>query len=115
MTPLAEILFLLAPPHRRPHVPDARGAIGARRREFVCGVVDCRSVPLGDLRDHAKMIEQTMTRIVGRELTDLVPIDRVAVGDLCREFVEGVAVLVDPGWRLHQPDDLREASFRPWL
>src|SRR5688572_21747930 len=95
MAPLTEILSRLAVTEWRSHVPDVRGMIRARLRgELLCGVIDCRSVAVVDLRHHAKMIEQTTTRIVRREVTDLVPVDRGAVGDLCGEFVEEVAVLV---------------------
>ena len=57
----------------------------------------------GNLGDDAKVLEEMPSRVVLWELGDGFPIDRAAVGDVRREFVEGVVVLVHPGWRVHQP------------
>ena len=51
----------------------------------------------GYLGDDTKVLEEMPSRVVLWELGDGFPVDRAAVGDIRREFVEGVVVLVHPG------------------
>ena len=75
----------------------------------------------GNLGDDAKMLEEMPSRIGLREAGDSFPIDRAAVGDIRREFVEGVVVLVHPGLEItparlgatlvvHRPDQILDRA-----
>ena len=75
----------------------------------------------GNLGDDAKVLEEMPSRVVLWELGDGFPIDRAAVGDIRREFVEGVVVLVHPGLEstparlgatlvVHRPDQILDRA-----
>ena len=75
----------------------------------------------GNLGDDAKVLEEMPSRVVLWKLGDGFPIDRAAVGDIRREFVEGVVVLVHPGLEItparlgatlvvHRPDQILDRA-----
>jgi len=75
----------------------------------------------GYLGDDTKVLEEMPSRVVLWELGDGFPVDRAAVGDIRREFVEGVVVLVHPGLEstparlgatlvVHRPDQILDRA-----